>query len=70
MPKRTDYTLRKEELEQVQSAMKSLKAKVAKRASVVHSLHLAYSPEEVAELHYISLGNSLQSLQSFQRRRD
>lgn len=56
MPKQNDYTLSKEELEQVRVAMKSHKAKVAKRASVVHSLHLGYAPEEAAELHQISLG--------------
>lgn len=56
MPKQNDYTLTEEALEQVRSAMKSQKAKVVRRASVVHSLHLGYVPEEVAHLHQISLG--------------
>ena len=55
MPKQIDYTLTKEELEQIQGAMKSKQGKVASRASVIHSLHLGYTAPEVAELHQISL---------------
>jgi transposase len=55
MPKQIDYTLTKEELDQVQAAMKSKQVKVARRASVVHSLHLGYSAPEVAEVHQISI---------------
>ena len=55
MPKQIDYTLTKEELERVQAAMKSKEARVARRASVIHSLHLGYTATEVAELHQISL---------------
>ena len=56
MPKQLDYTLTTEEVEAIQVAMKSKNAKVAKRASVLHSLHLGYRPEEVAQLQQISLG--------------
>ena len=56
MPKQNDYTLTEAELAEVHRAMKSQKAKVARRASVVHSLHLGYAPEKVAQLHQISLG--------------
>jgi len=55
MPKQNDYTLIEEELAQVRAGMKSKPAKVAKRASVLHSLHLGYPPEEVAQIHQISL---------------
>ncbi len=54
MPKKIDYTLREDELNQVQVAMKSKKSQVARRASIVHSLHLGYSAEEVAKLHQVS----------------
>lgn len=55
MPKQNDYTLTEEELEPVQAGMKSKQGKVAKRASVLHSLHLGYPPEAVAQIHQISL---------------
>lgn len=56
MPKQNDYTLTEDELEQIHEALKSDNAKVVKRASVVHSLHLGYSPTEIMEIHAISLG--------------
>lgn len=56
MPKQNDYTLTEEELEEVRVAMKSDKVKVARRANVLHSLHLGYPPYEVAKVHHISLG--------------
>jgi len=56
MPKQHDYTLSEEELVQIQIAMKSHNAKVAKRASVIYSLHLAYHPTEVSRLHQVGLG--------------
>jgi putative transposase len=55
MPKQLNYTLNKEEREQIEVAMKSNTAKVAKRASVIHALHLGYAPKEVARLHQVSL---------------
>ena len=54
MPKKIDYTLTEDELKHVQVAMKSKKSRVARRASIVHSLHLGYRAEEVAELHQVS----------------
>lgn len=55
MPKQHDYTLNEEELKQVREAMKSQDAKVAKRASIVHGLHLGHRPDELAELYNVSL---------------
>lgn len=57
MPKQHNYTLSEEELKQVQVAMKDKKVQVSRRASVVHSLHLGYKPQEVAQLHQISLAS-------------
>lgn len=54
MPKQIDYTLTEDELTQITVAMKSKKVQVSRRASIVHSLHLGYKPEEVAELHQVS----------------
>lgn len=55
MPKQNDYTLREEELKQVLEAVKSPIARVAKRALVLHSLHLGYAPEEIARIQDLSL---------------
>jgi transposase len=55
MPKQHDYTLNEEELKQIRQAMKHLDARVAKRATIIHSLHLGYRPEEVAQMHEVSL---------------
>ena len=55
MPKQHDYTLNDEELKQIRQAMKHLDARVAKRATVVHSLHLGYSPQEVAQMNDVSV---------------
>ena len=55
MPKRHDYTLNETELKQIQEAMKHLDARIAKRATVLHSLHLGYAPEEVAQIHDLTL---------------
>jgi len=55
MPKQNDYTLTEEELKQVLEALKSPIARVAKRALVLHSLHLGYPPEEIAEMQDLSL---------------
>lgn len=55
MPKQHDYTLNEDELKQVREAMKSPTAKVAKRATIVHGLHLGHRPDELAELHQVSL---------------
>lgn len=55
MPKQHDYTLTEEELKQIRRAMKHLDARVTKRATVVHSLHWGYSPQEVAEMNGVSL---------------
>lgn len=65
MPKIIDYTLTEAELKQVQIAMKSKSVQVARRASIVHSLHLGYSAEEVAELHQVSRATVHNNFHSF-----
>lgn len=55
MPKHNDYTLTEDELEQIREAMKSKNAKVAKRANIVHGLHLGHRPNDMAALHNVSL---------------
>ena len=67
MPKQLNYTLTTEELAAIQVAMKSHDAKVAKRANVIHSLHLGYSPEAVAELQQVSLGTVYNHVNRFKR---
>jgi transposase len=54
MPKQHDYNLNEDELKQVREAIKSKNAKVAKRASIIHGLHLGHRPGELAELHDVS----------------
>lgn len=55
MPKQNDYTLTQTELEQIQAAMRSKTVKVVKRATIVHGLHLGHRPDELAQLHDVSL---------------
>jgi transposase len=55
MPKQNDYTPTEEELKQVLEAVKSPIARVAKRALVLHSLHLGYPPEAIARIQALSL---------------
>ena len=55
MPKQNNYTLTEEEQKQVREGMKSPVARVAKRALILHSLHLGYAPEEVARIQDVSL---------------
>lgn len=57
MPKQNDYTLNEAELKVILAGMKHPKARVAKRATVVHSLHLGYAPEALAEMHAASLAS-------------
>ena len=57
MPKQNDYTLTEAELKQVLEGMKHTNGRVAKRAIVVHSLHLGYAPEALAEMQAISLAS-------------
>jgi transposase len=54
MPKKNDYTLREDQVEQVRLAMKSSRASVVKRATVLYNLHQGYSVREVAEMHQVS----------------
>ena len=54
MPKQRDYTLTENELKQVREAMKDLDARISKRASIVHGLHLGYRPDELAALYHVS----------------
>jgi len=67
MPKRHDYTLNETELKQIQEAMKHLDARIAKRATVIHSLHLGYTPEEVAQIHDLTLATVYNHFSRFKR---
>jgi len=66
MPKQIDYTLTEDELKQVQIAMKDKNIQVARRAGIVHSLHLGYKPEEVAQLYQVSRATVHNSFNRFQ----
>lgn len=55
MPKQNDYTRTEEELAVIGKAMKSQNANMVKRASMVHNLHQGYKPEEVADIHAVSV---------------
>lgn len=55
MPKQHDYTLTEDELEHVLEAMKDLDTRISKRATIVHGLHLGHHPNELAQMHSISL---------------
>lgn len=66
MPKQNDYTLSDEQLEQVREAMKSPVARVAQRATGLHSLHLGYRVEEVARMHQISTASVYNHVQRFE----
>lgn len=66
MPKARDYSLSKEQLEQVRSAMKSDRASVARRATVLYNLHLGYSVEEVAEMHQVSTASVYKTVARFE----
>jgi len=57
MPKQNDYTLTEAELKQILEGIKATNARVAKRAVVVHSLHLGYAPESIAAMQAISLAS-------------
>jgi transposase len=57
MPKQHDYTLSEKELKQIRKAMKHQNARLAKRATVVHSLHLGYAPQAVADMNAVSLAS-------------
>jgi transposase len=57
MPKQTDYTLTDEELGQILAGMKSTNARTNRRALVVHSLHLGYSPGSIATMQKVSLAS-------------
>ena len=66
MTKTINYTLEEVELAHIQKAMKSNDAQVAKRASVIYSLHLGYAPEEVARLQAVSLATVYNHVNRFQ----
>lgn len=57
MPKRHDYTLTENEYKQVREAMRNLDARISKRGSIVHSLHLGHAPNELAEMYGLSLAS-------------
>lgn len=66
MPKHNNYTLSDEQLGQVREAMKSPIARVAQRATVLHSLHLGYRVEEIAQMHHISSASIYNHFQRFE----
>jgi transposase len=66
MPKHNNYTLSDNQVEQVREAMKSLDGRVAKRATVLHSLHLGYGVEAVAQMHNLSVASIYNQVQRFQ----
>ena len=66
MPKHTDYTLTDEEVERIQIAMRSDKARIAKRATVLYNLHQGYSVKEVSEMHQVSVATVYNYVERFQ----
>jgi transposase len=66
MPKHNDYALNENQLEQIREAMKSPDARVAKRATVLHSLHLGYRIEAIAQMHNLSVASIYNHVQRFQ----
>lgn len=53
-----NYTLKEEELEQIQKGMHhSRKAEVRQRATAIHLLHCGHSPQEVSDLMAVGLGS-------------
>ena len=56
MPKQIDYSLSDEEVMEVQKAMKSANAKVAKRACILHALHQGYKATEIAAVQAVTAG--------------
>jgi transposase len=66
MPKHNDYTLSEAQLKQVREAMKSPNARMAQRATVLHSLHFGYRVEEVGHMQHLSRGRIYNHVQRFQ----
>lgn len=66
MPKHNDYTLSEEQVEQVREAMKSPIARIVQRATVLHSLHLGYRVEEVAQMHNLSTASIYNHVRRFE----
>ena len=66
MPKHNGYTLTDKEVEQIQVAMRSDKARVAKRATVLYNLHQGYNVKEVSEIHQISVATVYNYVERFQ----
>ena len=66
MPKQNNYTLDDEQLKQVREALKSPIARVAKRATVLHSLHLGYRVEIIAQMHNLSVASIYNQVKRFQ----
>jgi transposase len=66
MPKQLNYKLNDEQVEQVREAMKSPDTRVAKRATVMHSLHLGYRAEDVAQMQNMSVASVYRQVQRFQ----
>lgn len=66
MPKKIDYTLNQEQLQQVREGLKSPVASVAQRASVLHSLHLGYSVQAIAQMQDVSVASVYNYVTRFQ----
>lgn len=66
MPKQLNYQLTDQQVERIQEAMKSADGRVAKRATVIHSLHLGHRVEAVAAMQNISVASVYRQVQHFQ----
>lgn len=67
MSRKNKHQLSETEVEQVREAMHSPMAKVAKRATVLYSLHLGYAPSELAEMHAMDVGSIYNYYHRFKR---
>lgn len=65
MPKRLKYQLEQAELDAVRAAMKSPNAKEARRAQTLYALHLGKSPQEIADLHNITVTTVYNTVKRF-----
>src|SRR6266404_1065959 len=66
MPKQLNYKLNDEQVVGIREAMKSTDVQVAKRATMIHSLHLGYRVEAVAEMQNMSVASVYRQVQHFQ----
>jgi transposase len=67
MTKENKHRLTDTEVEQVRQAMQNPLARVAKRATVLYSLHLGYAPTVLAEMHDIDVASIYNYYHRFKR---